>query len=90
MRNRPKLRIRFFRKGGFKKEGITPIRCDTLTIHQERRYLSAIHISKNEGKTTILILLCVNKVEKSAFLRSVFCLLCGLIMLSAQNNFVFI
>jgi hypothetical protein len=38
-----------------KKEGITRIRRDTLTIHQERRYLSAMHISKNERKSTILI-----------------------------------
>jgi len=37
-----------------KKEGITRIRCDTLTIHQERRYLSAFHISKNDCKSTII------------------------------------
>jgi len=35
-----------------KKEGITRIRCDALTIHQERRYLSAINISKNDRKST--------------------------------------
>ena len=60
-----------------KKEGITPIRCDTLTIHQERRYLSALHISKNQGKTTIFIQLLAKKIQKSAFLLREFCLFIG-------------
>jgi len=38
-----------------KKEGITPIRNDTLTIHQERRYLSAPNISKNACNSTTRI-----------------------------------
>jgi len=30
--------------GQAEKEGITRIRCDALTIHQERRYLSAVKV----------------------------------------------
>ena len=48
---RPKIKIRLKEwQVSNKKEGITRIRRNTLTIHQERRYLSALNISKKDCK----------------------------------------
>jgi len=48
---RPKIKIRLKEwQVSNKKEGITRIRRNTLTIHQERRYLSALNSSKNDCK----------------------------------------
>jgi hypothetical protein len=53
---RPKIKIRLKEwQVSNKKEGITRIRRNTLTIHQERRYLSALNISKNDCKRIIEI-----------------------------------
>lgn len=66
-----KIRIRKKEEQVAKKEGITRIRCDALTIHQERRYLSAMNISKNGCNSTILNQKCnlsLNLIDKPVFL----------------------